>query len=279
MPQIMIDTSTESAEAIARISLFLRDIALNHPSVTDSGRAHLAGILGIGAASDPDAEIPAGTLKSVVPPAPSADDPAKLFGNNVPAGTPAPVVPIPPAPIAEVATGPAVSSASTTTPTIPAVEAPRDTNGALWNPDLHSTPAKLNATGEWRARRGLTKNPTVPLPPQTAGALVPPAVTAVASVVSAPVPPAPTVPLPPVPQPPAAGGPAPVLPPANADDVKTFPQFMKAITGLLQQKTLNQETINLICQKHGITSVGDLIPNAMLIPRMWADIRTACGIV
>lgn len=101
-----------------------------------------------------------------------------------------------------------------------------DKSGIPWNPEYHSTPAKINADGLWRRKRGVDPS-AVPAGP--AGA--PPTPVA---------PPAPPTPVAPVPTPPAPA-PAPVAPPAPPAPVVAVPEVPAGSVSFTEMMTLNQQ--------------------------------------
>lgn len=270
MPQIMIDTTVESAESLLRMAFYLRDLAK---------------------LMNADIEIPAATIISpAAPPAPSpiTRDPAKLFGGNavpsIPVASDGSVICAPQVPVADSVIDPVV---------------PVDQSGTQWDARIHSASKAFTADGSWRKRRNLSpgvyesvmselKGAPVGVPAGTPGFSVPtPAVpiamapaTSTMNPISALAPAPNTPPIPPsltvtlsLPQSPAAGGTPPVPTGTVSSEVKTFRALMQQLQPLLGSGKLPQDTINALLAQNGITGFQDLSSQPMLIPKFWADVQ------
>jgi hypothetical protein len=158
--QLMIDTTTESAEGLRRIAAILAFAAAQLDGAGPVSAAVIA------APSVPTGTAAAPALPAVIAPSPPVEvmkadaghsselpDPAKIFGQapavpEVPAA-PNPSAPVAPLPIAGNAATPAVP---------PAVEL--DGAGFPHDARIHSGTPTKNANGLWRMRRGVD-NPTI----------------------------------------------------------------------------------------------------------------------
>lgn len=130
-----------------------------------------------------------------------------------------------------------------------------DKNGVAWNADLHSTPAKINKDGTWRAKRGVTAAPPAPEPETplaetavTENAPAEPAATTTSA------PPAPSeAPKPPAPAP----APTPPVQPAGAP---SFLDVMKAVTAAQKDGKISPAQVKELAGTvvDGASSVNDL---------------------
>lgn len=139
-----------------------------------------------------------------------------------------------------------------------------DKNGVAWSADLHSTPAKINKDGTWRAKRGVTVAPPAPEPETP---LAETAVTENAPAASAETttsaPPAPSeAPKPPTlpandPSPTPAPAPTPPVQPAGAP---SFLDVMKAVTAAQKDGKISPAQVKELAGTvvDGASSVNDL---------------------
>lgn len=196
-------------------------------------------------------------------------------------------VPTPPAAVADVAVPPVPSTTvADAPPPVAGVEV--DVEGLPWDARIHSTPAKKNTDGKWRAKRNLDdavresvvaqlrqvmaapapaaataepmfeeSAPGVPLPnttPETADAA-----TAFAAPVATPaasVPPAPVAETP---------APVPPAPPAPAAGVTDFASLMRKVTALQGAGKLTVADTQAIAVSLGLTGLRDLMTRGDLI--------------
>lgn len=264
MPQLMIDTNTENAVTLRLTAEFIQILA-----------------------KEKENGIVSEELRD--------KNPAQLFGHNSPPpsavvqSVPAGTAPPPPPPTPSAAMAPAASTASTTIS-----DSPIDNTGAAHDPALHSTPAKMNADGTWRARRGLGKiNPISSVATAapastmaqaaaaTATAIAPPPPTTAPTMTSpsnvAPPPPNNVVSLhPPVAPPPPPSGATGLLP-GNGEVVSDVRTLMKAVTPLLVDKRLDNTGFDRILAANG-TNLNGLANAPALCAKVWGDIKLVCGV-
>jgi hypothetical protein len=201
---------------------------------------------------------PAPPVPDAPPPPPPPADPSVFAANAAPVAIP------PPPSVAASTPGDASAATPNSDPTPPPAtmsaspsDAKLDSAGVAWNPAQHSTPAKLNVDGTWRARRNVTKGKApaepaqVPLPPTDAPMA---AAAGPAPVVAGPVIPPPPVALPPAP---ADGAPpaAPVAPVPAGDGALDFRGLMQRITAGIAAKKLQNEQVPEICAAIGVPSL------------------------
>lgn len=308
MPQIIVDTATESPASLSLISRLLQDYAImkakdeqqaahEYPArESDAPIAH--------AGSDMRGPLPPLVEIPVAPGAPvDEQDPAKLFAANKSSN----VLPFPPATaaIAPIAVAPvavltdaqpaadasAVASVEVGQPVtgvgilpgtviVPGGHAiERDAAGVPWDGRIHSSAKGKKQDGTWKLMRGVDKSlvtmvlhEITPKPHVVAGVIVPPGtVAAVATPVAPPL--VPSVPF--VPVAPAAGlvpvGPAAV----SLNPVQQFQAFMQAVTAAQAAGTLTQTQVLEAVKAEGVPQLQLLITN----PDKIALVKARLGLV
>lgn len=188
---------------------------------------------------------------------PIAPEAAQVFSTSASASP----VPVPVAPVAAV---PPVPAAPTTS--APGVEL--DAEGLPWDARIHAKSSTgpggvKNADGTWRAKRGVNDDALVAqVKAELRAAMGAPAAIPVPPVTSAvPI----AVPPAAVPVPPVAAGP---------EEITTFPQIMKKISGLRvgQFPAMSQDELSSILAQAGLPSLPTLASRADLIPAVNAGI-------
>lgn len=286
MPQIIVDTATESPASLSLISRLLQDYAIMKAK-DEQQAAHEY------PARESDAPIAhaGGDMRGPVPPlveipvAPGApvdeQDPAKLFAANKSNN----VLPFP-VPTAPIAAAPPVTETAATVPVAPpvavvsaAVSAEVDKAGVPWDGRIHSSAKGKKQDGTWKLMRGVDKSlvtmvlhEITPKPHVVAGVIVPPGtVAAVATPVAPPL--VPSVPF--VPVAPAAGvvpvGPAAV----SLNPVQQFQAFMQAVTAAQAAGTLTQTQVLEAVKAEGVPQLQLLITN----PDKIALVKARLGLV
>lgn len=187
-----------------------------------------------------------------------------------------------------------------------------DADGLPWDARIHAGTKTKNADGRWKRRKGVDDadyqrivgelrtlmlapvhapmteeedairrakqisenirigNGHPDTPPPAAVAPTPPAPPA------APVVPAPPTAAAPVTPPPAAAPATPVsdaAPVVPAGDAMTFAEFLKAVMGKIQAKTVTMPQVNEVIAKHGVANLQLVGSRLDLIPQLWADIE------
>ena len=155
---------------------------------------------------------------------------------------------------------------------------PRDSTGALWDPELHASSRATTREGKWRARRNSGEAP--PPPPVTAAPPPPPPPTA--AVAPPPPPPPPTAavaPPPPPPPPTAAVAPPPPPPPPTAAVVPpppppaiTFAQMMTKLTPGFGDGSLTMLDVKQALGRLGVTNLPALNQSPGLIPDLLREL-------
>ena len=152
-------------------------------------------------------------------------------------------------------------AAETTTPppeetTTPPADVQLDKNNLPWDPRIHAGTKALLADGAWRYKQGVDRAELVPqveeelrkLMAATAETDAPPPETEAAATTTTP--------------PPAA----------DSDAPTTFPEFLKAVSGLIGAGTTTMVAVNEVINNHGIASIQLVNARADLIPNIWAEL-------
>lgn len=293
MPQIIVDTATESPASLVLVSRLLQDYAVLKAKTEQQA-----------ATEYPDADAPIAHAGSdmrspvplvEVPVSPSnaegtaihaalEADPAKIFGANKPSNVVPfpPVAPIPPAPVT--AAPMLTSGAPSDTISVPAAIAPSaptatpevDKAGVPWDARIHSSVKGRKQDGTWKLMRGVDKSlvtmvlhEITPKPHVAGGVIVP---VGTAAPVAPPVAPplVPTAPVPVVPVAPATG----VVPagdtaaPMNA--VQQFQTFMQQVTAAQAAGTFTHTAVLEAVKAEGIPQLQLLIMSPEKIPAVKA---------
>lgn len=297
MPQIIVDTATESPASLVLVSRLLQDYAVlkakdeqqaAHEYPVRNGPADANGQVSTLEVTLPASPVPA-VLMPTVAAAPAVEqDPAKLFAKP----TPVPVV-APAAPSADVSG--AGTSSKTTAPLTAPVSAPEvpsgtelDTAGVRWDARIHSSAKGVKKDGTWKLARNvdpalvtmvlheITPKPHVAggmapvgtanvsvVQPVTVPVPVPTPVAIVPSAApdtSAPVPPVP------VPVPPAPGA----VPDAPLNPVQQFQAIMLQITAAQNAGTLTHTNVLDAVKAEGVAQLQLLIMHPDKIPAVKA---------
>ncbi len=185
---------------------------------------------------------------------PTVPEAAQVFSTSASA----PPVPVPVAPVASVPPVPAAPTASA-----PGVEL--DAEGLPWDARIHAKSSTgpggvKNADGTWRAKRGVNDD-----------ALVAQVKAELRAAMGAPAASAPLAPV--VPAAPPAAVPVPPAP-VGPEEITTFPQIMKKISGLRvgQFPAMSQDELSGILTQAGLPSLPTLASRADLIPAVNAGI-------
>lgn len=253
MPQIMIDTSTDSVESLRRFATLLQDEA-------DSREEQTSKLF-------ESADVPAGTLEAphVDTAAIFAKKPAGLDGHGEPA---APLAPAAPAIV------PAAAPSGTVAPLAPAApaQAPAqvgtvvlDSSGIPHDARIHQDTRKMNKDGTWQNKRGVDKallavvtaelltawsKPAAPAPLVLDG--TPPPARVAASPPVAPPPPA-APPLAPPPGPVASGvAPLPPVNPPAPGGITGFRELMQKVTTNTNAGKLSNEQVDAALASVGV---------------------------
>lgn len=174
MPQILIDTSTDTGPELTATAEFLLELAAIRNIEAGAPRRPEIQPLKLPPAPPIVPVPPAVPLPPAPPLPPSADvpagtlDPAVVFQKATPVSPSAPVAPVapngfqaPPVVATAPAVTPAFAPAVVTQPTFPATSAAgtasdeRDVENLPWDARIHSETKKKNSDGRWRMRRNL----------------------------------------------------------------------------------------------------------------------------
>lgn len=289
MPQIIVDTATESPASLSLISRLLQDYAVMKAKEEQQA-----------ATEYPDADAPiahaSSDMRGPVPPlveipvSPSnaegtaahaalEADPAVLFGANKPTATVLPFS-VPTAPIAAAP----VTGTAATVPVAPpvavasaAASAEVDKAGVPWDARIHSSAKGVKRDGTWKLMRGVDKSlvtmvlhEITPKSHVVAGVIVPAGtvtpVTAAQPVAPPAIPMAPAVPVAPAIHTAAGTVPAgPVATPA-LNPVQQFQAFMQLVQAGQAAQTLTHVQVSEAVAAEGLPQVQLLITRPDLIP-------------
>ena len=275
MPQIIVDTATESPASLSLVSRLLQDYAIMKAK-EEQQAAHEYPAVASDSPLDPShVTVRVGEVSMT-------GDPAVFFAKAT-ATTAVPAAPVPVPQTAPVAATPAPTTAPVATaPSAPAAMLEYDTAGVPWDARIHSSAKGKKKDGTWKLARNIdpalvtmvlheiTPKPAV----GTAAAPVASPVTVPVAPVAVPVPPEGsalpvavpgTAPVVPVAAQPAAGG-VPVAP----NPMQQFQSLMAQISAAKAAGTLNQTTVLDAVKAEGLAQLQLLITAPDKIPAVKA---------